>query len=90
MKCAGDSSFFIVSPFVLEGLIQGLVGSMLSVFFFMFVFNSLEDFLPVVAIYFSGYGWMLFLVVLLVTFLSVYFSWRSVSRFLLSDRAGST
>lgn len=90
MKYAGGSSFFIVFPFVLEGLIQGLVGSLLSVFFFIFVFNSLQDLLPVAAIYLSGYGWMLFLVVLLVTFLSVYFSWRSVSRFLLSDRAGST
>ncbi len=90
MKYAGGSSFFIVFPFVLEGLIQGLVGSLLSVFFFIFLFNSLQNLLPVAAVYLSGYGWMLFLVVLLVTFLSVYFSWRSVHRFLLSDRAGGT
>lgn len=90
MKYAGGSSFFIVFPFILEGLIQGLVGSLLSVFFFVFIMNSLQDLLPVISAYFSGYGWMLLLVVLLVTFLSVYFSWRSVHRFLLSDRAGGS
>lgn len=88
MKYAGGSTFFIMFPFVLEGLIQGVVGSSLSVLFFVFIVNSVEDFLPVISIYLNGYGWMLSLVMLLVTFLSVYFSWRSVRRFFLSDSSG--
>ncbi|OIP53970.1 MAG: cell division protein [Fibrobacteres bacterium CG2_30_45_31] len=82
MKYAGGSPFFIEFPFVLEGVMQGLLGSGLAALFLAFVFGTIRDFVPVIIEYISGYGWVLALIVLGVTSLSAYSSFRSVRGFL--------
>lgn len=86
MKYAGGSYGFIEFPFVLEGLMQGLVGSGLAVVLLAVIVNSVSEALPVVGEYLNGFGLMFALVVLLVTLLSAYFSFRTVRGFLLATR----
>ena len=69
-------------PFVLEGLILGLVGSGLAVTLLAVLVNAIGNAIPVVANNRSGLGLMLAGVVALVTVLSAYFSYRTVRRFL--------
>lgn len=82
MKYAGGSHFFIEFPFVLQGAFQGLVGSGLAVILLVVVLNSVADAFPIVAANLTGLGTGLFLVVVLVTALSGYFSFRTVREFL--------
>ena len=82
MKYAGGSHFFIEFPFVLQGAFQGLVGSGLAVILLAVVLNSVADAFPIVAANMTGLGTGLFLVVVLVTALSGYFSFRTVREFL--------
>ena len=82
MKYTGGSPFFIEFPFVLEGLILGLVGSGLAVTLLAVLVNAIGNAIPVVANNRSGLGLMLAGVVALVTVLSAYFSYRTVRRFL--------
>ena len=82
MKYAGGSHFFIEFPFVLQGAFQGLVGSGLAVILLAVVLNSVADAFPIVAANLAGLGTGLFLVVVLVTALSGYFSFRTVREFL--------
>ncbi len=82
MKYTGGSPFFIEFPFVLEGLILGLVGSGLAVTLMAIVVNAVGEVIPIVANNRGGLGLMLAGVVLLVTLLSAYFSYRTVRRFL--------
>ena len=82
MKYAGGSHFFIEFPFVLQGAFQGLVGSGLAVILLAVVLNSVADAFPIVAANLTGLGTGLFLVVVLVTALSGYFSFRTVREFL--------
>jgi len=82
MKYAGGSHFFIEFPFVLQGAFQGLVGSGLAVILLAVVVNSVADAFPIVAANLAGLGTGLFLVVVLVTALSGYFSFRTVREFL--------
>ena len=82
MKYAGGSHFFIEFPFVLQGAFQGLVGSSLAVILLAVVLNSVADAFPIVAANLTGLGTGLFLVVVLVTALSGYFSFRTVREFL--------
>ena len=82
MKYAGGSHFFIEFPFVLQGAFQGLVGSGLAVILLAVVLNSVADAFPIVAANMTGLGTGLFLVVVLVTALSDYFSFRTVREFL--------
>lgn len=86
MKYAGGSYGFIEFPFVLEGLMQGLVGSGLAVVLLALIVNSVSEALPIVGVYLDGFGLMFALVVLLVTLLSAYFSFRTVRGFLLATR----
>lgn len=86
MKYAGGSYFFIEFPFVLQGVIQGLVGSGLAVILLMTLVNSVTQAFPIVWTYLDGLGLVLALVVLLVTALSGYFSFRTVRRFLMVKR----
>lgn len=86
MKYAGGSYFFIEFPFVLQGVIQGLVGSGLAVILLMTLVNSVTQAFPIVWTYLDGLGLVLALVVLLVTVLSGYFSFRTVRRFLMVKR----
>ena len=60
--------------------LSSLFGS--AVFFLAFVFGTIRDFVPVIIEYISGYGWVLALIVLGVTSLSAYSSFRSVRGFL--------
>ena len=82
MKYAGGSHFFIEFPFVLQGAVQGLVGSGFAVILLAVVLNSVADAFPIVAANMTGLGTGLFLVVVLVTALSGYFSFRTVREFL--------
>lgn len=82
MKYAGGSYFFIEFPFVLQGVIQGLVGSGFAVALLSMVVYSIAETLPIVAIYAEGLGLVLGAVVLLVSILSGYFSYSTVRKFL--------
>ena len=82
MKYAGGSHFFIEFPFVLQGAFQGIVGSGLAVILLAVVLESVADAFPIVAANLTGLGSCLALVVLLVTALSGYFSYRTVRGFL--------
>ena len=77
MKYAGGSHFFIEFPFVMQGVVQGVVGSGLAVLLVATVVRSVADAFPIVAANLAGLG-----VVLLVTVLSGYFSFRTVRGFL--------
>ena len=86
MKYAGGSPFFIEFPFVLEGMMQGLVGSGLAVVLLLAIMESVAQAVPLVAANIGGLGSLLCLVVLLVTLISAYFSYRPVQEFLLAKR----
>lgn len=82
MKYAGGSHFFIEFPFVMQGVVQGVVGSGLAVLLVATVVRSVGDAFPIVAANLAGFGLALVVVVLLVTVLSGYFSFRTVRGFL--------
>ena len=86
MKYAGGSPFFIEFPFVLEGMMQGFVGSSLSVLLLGVIVNSASRAIPMLAENIGGLGFLLAFVVCLVTSLSAYFSYRTVREFLLAKR----
>ena len=87
MKYAGGSPFFIEFPFVLEGVVQGFVGSLLSVILLFAVVRSLSDAIPAIENFTDGVGYVLAGVVVLVSVVSAYFSFRTVQGFLLSHRS---
>ncbi len=82
MKYAGGSHFFIEFPFVLQGAILGLFGSGLAVTLLAAILKSIADVFPIVSANLSGLGLSLALVIVLVTSLSGYFSFRTVRAFL--------
>ena len=82
MKYAGGSHFFIEFPFVLQGVIQGFVGAGLAVILLATVVSSVAGAFPIVAANISGLGFVFVIVVILVTLLSGYFSFRTVRGFL--------
>ncbi|MCR5377950.1 MAG: permease-like cell division protein FtsX [Fibrobacter sp.] len=86
MKFAGGSYLFIEFPFVLEGLMQGFVGSGMAVSLLVVLVNSLSEAVPMFGVYLGGFGLMFAMVVVLVTALSAYFSFRTVRGFLLAKR----
>ena len=86
MKYAGGSPFFIEFPFVLEGVMQGFLGSGLAVILLLAIVESVSQAIPMVAANVGGLGSLLCLVVLLVTLISAYFSYRTVRDFLLAKR----
>ena len=85
IKYAGGSSFFIEFPFLLEGVMQGVFASGAAALLLHFAEKSLCRELPVLAYYLSGFGYLLLLVVVAVTLVSVYSSYRSVRDFLRRD-----
>ena len=87
MKYAGGSPFFIEFPFVLEGMMQGLVGSGLAVSLLLVVIESIGRAIPLVGENIGGLWVLLGLVVCLVTLVSAYFSYRTVQEFLLAKRS---
>lgn len=86
MKYAGGSTFFIQFPFVLEGLAQGLFGSVSAVIVLWILVDAFTDSFPIVVNYIDGFGGVLFLVVLVVSALSAYFSFHTVRGFLKTKR----
>ena len=82
MKYAGGSHFFIEFPFVMQGVVQGFVGSSFAVILLATVVRSVANVFPIVAANLTGLSFTLFLVVILVTALSGYFSFRTVRGFL--------
>lgn len=86
MKYAGGSYGFIEFPFVLEGFMQGLVGSGLAVTLLAVLVHSVSEAFPIVGECLLGFGLILFLTVVSVSLLSAYFSFRTVRIFLLTKR----
>ena len=87
MKYAGGSPFFIEFPFVLEGMMQGFLGSGLAVTLLLVIIESIARAIPVVSANIGGLWILLGLVVVLVTLISAYFSYRTVQEFLLAKRS---
>jgi cell division transport system permease protein len=87
MKYAGGSPFFIEFPFVLEGMMQGFVGSGLAVTLLLLVIESIARAIPLVGENIGGLWALLSLVVCMVTLISAYFSYRTVQEFLLAKRS---
>jgi len=86
MKYAGGSYGFIEFPFVLEGLMQGLLGSGLAVSLLAVIVHSVSEAIPMIGAGLEGLGMLLVVIVVLVTALSAYFSFRTVRGFLLAKR----
>ena len=82
MKYAGGSPFFIECPFVLEGAMQGFFGSIGASLLLAFLLREIRAGIPVTASYLEGAGWILTGVIIGVTAISAYFSFRSVRGFL--------
>ena len=82
MKYAGGSYFFIEFPFVMQGVIQGFLGSGFAAALLSMIIYSIGESLPIVAAYAHGLGFVLLSVVLLVSVLSGYFSFTTVRKFL--------
>lgn len=82
MKYAGGSYYFIEFPFVLEGLMQGFVGCGLSVALLAVVLNSVTQAVPMLGEYLGNFGFLFALIVIMVSALSAYFSYRTVRGFL--------
>lgn len=82
MKYAGGSSFFIQFPFVLEGMMQGLVGSLLGVALWMLGLWTFLDYFPALQPLLMGTNWVLFFLVFLSTVIGGYASLRAVRQFL--------
>ncbi len=85
LKYAGGSAFFIEFPFLLEGIMQGVCASGLAALLLAFAESSLSREIPVLDFYLGGYRWLLLFVVIAVTLVSVYSSYRSVRGFLKHD-----
>lgn len=85
LKYAGGSAFFIEFPFLLEGVMQGLCASGLAALLLAFAESSLSKEIPVLGFYLGGYRRLLLFVVIAVTLVSVYSSYRSVRGFLKHD-----
>ncbi|MCQ2060041.1 MAG: permease-like cell division protein FtsX [Fibrobacter sp.] len=86
MKYAGGSTFFIQFPFVMQGIMQGFIGSGLSVLLLAVFLNSLGRMIPIIGANLTGIGILFVGVVALVTLLSAYFSYLTVRGFLLAKR----
>ncbi|NLB63995.1 MAG: cell division protein [Fibrobacter sp.] len=82
MKYAGGSPFFIQFPFVLEGCMQGLVGSTGAVIIWTLIINSILKSFPGLAGYVQNVGAVSVAVVLLVSLVGTYASYRAVRSFL--------
>jgi len=87
MKYAGGSYFFIEFPFVLQGAIQGFLGSGFAVVLLFATIRSLTQSLPIISVYAQGVGFAFVAVILLVTVLSGYFSFSTVRKFLKVKRS---
>ena len=86
MKYAGGSYLFIEFPFVLEGAMQGFIGSGVAVLLLGLVIKSVVKMFPIVATGVSYFGIVVLFTVLLETALAGYFSFRTVRSFLFEKK----
>lgn len=82
MKYAGGTVFFIQFPFVLEGMLQGFLGSSAAALLARLLSWELLEQVPMLEQWLHGLGWVLAGVVLLVTAIGAYASYRAVKSFL--------
>lgn len=82
MKYAGGSVFFIQFPFVLEGWMQGFLGSLGAAVLWGGILWSLKKNIPALDPYLVGMGFVLFAIVVVVSCLGAWASYRSVRSFL--------
>jgi cell division transport system permease protein len=69
IKYSGGTPFFIQFPFVLEGLLQGLIGAGLAVILFGLLRNNIIDFFPILS-EFTQKSWQASIFVLLFVAIS--------------------
>ena len=86
MKYAGGSYLFIEFPFVLEGAMQGFLGSGFAILLLGLVIRSLVQMFPIVASGVAYFGIVALFTVLLETMLAGYFSFRTVRSFLFEKK----
>jgi cell division transport system permease protein len=86
MKYAGGSYLFIEFPFVLEGAMQGFLGSGVAILLLGLVIRSLVQMFPIVASGVDYFGIVALFTVLLETMLAGYFSFRTVRSFLFEKK----
>lgn len=90
MKYTGASRFFIEFPFILEGVVQGFLGSFAASLAVSFGLNALSEKFPFADTLFQGAFFPSFICVALVTILSAQASLRSVRKFLAGDRGADS
>ncbi|MCL2100445.1 MAG: permease-like cell division protein FtsX [Fibromonadales bacterium] len=82
IKYSGGTPFFIQFPFVLEGLLQGLIGAGLAVILFSLLKNNIVEFFPII-LEFTQKSWQASIFVLLfVTISEAAVSFFTVRKFL--------
>ena len=86
MKYAGGSYLFIEFPFVMEGAMQGFIGSGVAVLLLGLVIKSVVKMFPIVAVGVSYFWIVALFTVLLETALAGYFSFRTVRSFLFEKK----
>lgn len=89
MKYAGASRFFIVFPFALEGVMQGLLSSLLASLAVYFAASAVGSKFPAFSELFANSVWPIFATVLAVSCLAGYVSLCVVRSFLASDRGSA-
>ena len=77
---------FIEFPFVLEGAMQGFLGSGVAILLLGLVIRSLVQMFPIVASGVAYFGIVALFTVLLETMLAGYFSFRTVRSFLFEKK----
>lgn len=82
MKYAGGSSFFIQFPFVLEGVLQGLLGASSAALISYLLLSYIRNLIPIFARLTDGSGILLLGMVLVITALGGLTSFRTVRSFL--------
>ena len=86
MKYAGGSYLFIEFPFVLEGAMQGFIGSGAAILLLGLVIRSVVQMFPIAASGVAYFGIVALFTVLLETMLAGYFSFRTVRSFLFEKK----
>ncbi|HSQ41654.1 MAG TPA: permease-like cell division protein FtsX [Fibrobacteraceae bacterium] len=82
MKYAGGSFFFIQFPFVLEGFMQGMLGSLAAAILWGLVCWMMQSHFPALIPYLVDQKSIVALIVVLVSAVGAYSSYRSVRSFL--------
>ena len=80
MKYCGAQPFFIVVPFLVEGLLLGMIGSLIGIAFCLMFYFSVDLFLPgFITLGILKFVFSVFLITLLLTAIS---SYKTVKKFI--------